>query len=439
MKVSELHLQEIKQFDWDEEKHAFEIDINDSNLFFDNFFDILKKEINNYKFPLIKGLNFWVNDKKQVFNFAYSGAKQYSLLDLEEFRKYEKDIKIGKCNVYNKETIIDFAKKLLKIIKILSLIRKKLPDVLGFDSWVQEIVGIIEDHEKELIKIFNVTKYMTLGVFFDGEITNNKISEKSLPFSITVEVDFSKLIENKVYIKPLDIVKISNKNISINNLDVLDNEIVESLENREFSEEKSLTINFLVLEKLIKEENLNQENIFTETELTDKNKWNTLINEIQILFNLEEEKIHIKNKILFFDPKEEIKSLYESYDLAIKTIFREDGLTEKQLSESLLQKLINKEIKYSQETLDKQIINVKDESIESLGLLKENIIESNDKFDYFTLNINQRIFSNKALNNFTNETTNLNSNVIALNGPPGTGKTTFNIWAIFCSKLKNPG
>jgi hypothetical protein len=451
LKVKEIHLLSDINFEWDSKLFGFRIPLFDPALDYKNFYTLITDKLFYFLKSsklLKKQLTFYANDKYEVFDFNKKNTTPINLLDIESLKPFANTFNFENLNQNNFSNInldipIDIILKALsELLSLMNNLKQIKLAITGMDfTGISQFIGLsiepfIQDYIQEIRNFFTSIQYMSLGIFKD--IKSNSypsLTKKSIPFTIKVELDFSTIVDSFILLKPLDILKISMSNISVSSVNE-DTELILN-ENFNFSEEQHLTVDLIEWEKHLQEKNLHTEDIFYSNNLYDKHKWNYLLNSTQKFFNFDINKAIIENSLLFFEPSEEIKSLYDSYELAIETIFRSDNYTKQRLKNSLLYKLMNLKNISSIENIHFQKEEILLSAYDSLGFLKENIISTHESFDYFGLNINQRIFSNKYLHCFSDNISDSVTNIIALNGPPGTGKTTVLQTAVATDVVQN--
>ena len=415
-----------KFYNWDYNYQGFLFDMNPKKeeIYKNMFFNYLKEiKLLNTK-DLV--LNIYYDIKQKTFSKFKNNSnnKEINILNLSKFDNIDFDYikRIIKDSTpieqYTNKEIFNILENLSVNYNILIKLRLQSEKIFKFISETYNIPSDYYDNFctiffEKIKKIIKIHKNILLRNFYVaiGKYNSNVKNKKSFPFSLNCILDFTNFYDNnKIYMIPKDILKISKPNIFIS-----EKNDDETLLN-EYDTETEQAIDLTLLENIFTKKQLGKEHVFIGDTII-LNKWNELIDEIQKSF-LFSEKYQLNPILIFFEPKKELKALYDAYELAIETI---QNFSPNQkiniFNENLLFKSLNN-FKSSKETEDiqlKELLTQKEPIIS--GLLKENI---NSNGEYYSLNNNQKIFNNKALNFLDDE----ESYIIALNGPPGTGKTT---------------
>lgn len=422
------------QFQWDHTVSGFKFDVNADlvrNSGFKIFFELMSLELGKLK---TEDFNFTVYECEQKYTDYLPNKNNVNIIDfLEQIPEYKEQLRLD--NIFklikNKHSLNNA--DLLKITgqslqdlsynyHVIKEIRLKLTTIIVKKNLKFCIEAKLDKLITKLDSILKPSRYVGLGVY--RHYSNQTISKKAIPFSISCILDLTNFYKHVFYIVPIDIPKISKENISIdliNDTDI-DEALIEQYSDKD-NENTELTINLFKLEKLTK--SFNEENIFVDKKLVDIEKWNSLIDGIIKEFNFVPDDYCLSSNIVFFEPSSDIKVLYEAYVLAVNTVLSVNDFSKKELESSLMYKMLYQKNDLCIESFDAQVHNLNNkDKTEIYGCLKENILPTKDKFDYYSLNVNQKIFTDKSLNHFEDEKSTGLSNVIALNGPPGTGKTT---------------
>lgn len=218
------------------------------------------------------------------------------------------------------------------------------------------------------------------------------------PFLFRISVDYTKINQNQIFISPQNIPSFSLSNIVIN--DEYDDEVNTDM--------------FLITYDNLKEIMLthSKEDVFGKK--FDFKKWNQWINILEKMINerylFNNDDYVIINESWLFTPDAIIDSLLQSYYAVIENV-ENNNLNKFELFSEYISNFENKSIKDDFSILTDQMM-MEDETTFT-GQIK---INRDEKTGLFGLNINQRVFIHCLKNN--------KKKIIALNGPPGTGKTT---------------
>ena len=322
--------------------------------------------------------------------------------------------------------------------------------------------------------ILNHTFFIAVGRFHQKG--NRKAINKAFPVSVHVQVSFSNIHRSEealFYLIPKDTPKVSKPNLSVDSED--EDRIGRSSQGSPYSIENNSTPNALSI-PLIEWQQIVQgdhgyEHVFKEDRIHNTGLWNEIWDKLQGLGgpkglkNGESEvNIGFENALYFFPPEAQIDVLYKSYQTAIKTVQANQGqvaLSLKRLGVSgkdlpanfhcVLQDMTSKKAKNAvpmvslsthdllKENQTEPDCSSHDTMVEQrlfrdqmncFGLLKEQTLGGvGEQADHFGLNTHQRLFCHLALNGDPTGPGKPSSRqgispLIALNGPPGTGKTT---------------
>lgn len=275
-------------------------------------------------------------------------------------------------------------------------INNKIDDQLKLD---------IDNKLKSIFEIFSSQNTYTLGRY-----SRNNDNFSHIPFSIKLNITYN---DNLYIIKPLDLIKISKENLYLP---------YDIETGNKFSPTKNMSINYESMMKIYGDTSY-KNCIDSKNGIINIDKWNEHIDFIISNFNFDYEFILDTNNIHYLPIDINFEQIYKSYCLAINNILKGDI----KIQQSLLYKMIYEDnIQYNEDLIEqKETINLS--HLNFLGYLRMNKTDPDKqtgKYIYFGLNDNQKIFSRKSLYNFCDQKTEGKSNVIALNGPPGTGKTT---------------
>lgn len=439
---SQLH----EQMRWSHEKKYFEIKLTgDINDFLSNNNNIIQKayqEIKNARYNLSIDKLIFKYSKHKKCTVYQDDAFVQTVDIIEDFfhhtpfnnKNEEKKIEIKrklkeqrnfnetvKCNGFNFDSVLNTIKELSILFAvcefILVAISKEINEQETEDPYLNAVVFELKKMLNAIDNVLSTSYYFSLGTYFTE---NNQINVKSYPFMINAVLSFKDICRNSISIKPIDIPKISKENIFIETQDK------EEKINSGYATTSLHAINFSLWENLRKEGKFSKTDIFLQDTINNVEKWNALIDAIVENFNFASNMI-LDDEYKLLEPANEVDVLYKGYLKSIDTVSEMINKGDPAVHSNLLYKMINQKEKINAETLIQQKQSSRNGS-DFYGYLQENIIPSGaDRFDYYGLNLNQRIFTLKSLYNLTHkydDFDNINSNVIALNGPPGTGKTT---------------
>lgn len=391
------------------------------------YFKILYEEIKSTSNKLLSSnLNIVFDPKKKAISYNNTGISINILDKFKELSCYQELIynhlvsqvnlnRLRKNSVFNiPETI-----HVLKELSLYFIVLEKIEKAYVTENEKEETILnslIIFEIKKMLINlgtILNKNFNLVLGVYY----CNNNINSKSCPFLLNIDISFKYFYERIIIFSPKEIPKISKENIFIGQ-----NNEEKLMANYTTNDEH--TIDYNIWESLRREGNFSNIDIFTSGKITNIEKWNLLIDEIIKNFKFSDN-YDLFPQYELIEAAKEIDVLYKGYINSINTLTHLIRKNSNQITNNLLYKLLSQSEKTNTETLEQQKKLLSSEK-DFYGYLKENIIGNKNTFDYYGLNINQRIFAIKSLYNLTHESNDdINkTNVIALNGPPGTGKTT---------------
>lgn len=278
----------------------------------------------------------------------------------------------------------------------ISLLSNKLLENIDLLPESEKIkIEKIKEKLNHHLKVEKILSPYNLSATYEMGIRNK--TEKYSPLLFRLEIDYSQLFKGIIQLNPLDLPRISKSHIDFGNDEDKKNYQVNLMDIKSYNS---------LLEAHDKDDILNND----ERNL----RWNALVHILfSSLSNIEiNEKLTVLEQLWVFDPDENIDILVRNYKLAI------DDLANRKDNETPSLQLFSQFISKPKETLPLNHQNMIENILEQdkttfVGQIKYNKM---DNGQLFGLNINQRIFLD-----YSNRS---NNNIIALNGPPGTGKTT---------------
>lgn len=330
----------------------------------------------------------------------------------------------------------------------------------------------------ELVEsMLNHTLFMAPGRFFRGNAV--EASPTDFPVSLHADVSFAQIHRKEgllFTLTPKDIPKISKPNLSVEE-GLEPDRVVKKLNTQDYytpsdDSTRALTVPLIQWQELVQKK-YQHEHVFSEGVIHDFKKWNELWETLDGLYEInglkegeDRTNIGFDTALYFFPPQPQIDVLYKSYQTAIKTVKKkQEAMKQPQALEliertgrdfskataSLLQNMVDNSSRSPQlpSSLDTYALlkahqKAPDTSphahmvetslfrnqMNCFGLLKEQLLGGEaERADHFGLNTHQRLFCHHALNGtptYPGQPTSRQgiSPLIALNGPPGTGKTT---------------
>ena len=330
----------------------------------------------------------------------------------------------------------------------------------------------------ELVEpMLNHTLFLAPGRFFRGN--GEKALPTDFPVSVHADVSFAKIHKNEdlfFTLTPKDTPKISKPNLSVEE-GLEPDQVVKKLNTEAYynpsdGSTRALTVPLIQWQEKIQNE-YGYERVFKEGLIHDFRKWNGLWETLDGWYELKglkkgEDRTNIgfDTDLYFFPPQSQIDVLYKSYQTAIKTVKKKQEAMETiqslewmettsrdlpNATASLLQRMVAKSptssalihpldtyslLKAHQKAPDTSPhAHMVETSLfrthmNCFGLLKEQLLGGEgEAADHFGLNTHQRLFCHHALNGVPTHPGQPTSRqgispLIALNGPPGTGKTT---------------
>lgn len=315
--------------------------------------------------------------------------------------------------------------KCSKFVEVLEEIIEGSPDQQKWCESLLPLKTILDD-------VLLMENYITVGEYKCDGVA----SDKSYPIVLRCHVSLRHLHQQKILLIPKDIPKVQRNNLFVNATEEQKDE--QEATGKMFAGKSDLSMEMSQFEKMIelfgKDDDSEQKNsgVFHEDVISNTNNWNKVID--FLVGNIKKyEKYTLQPHLIFVSAADEIRCLYDAFKTAVRTVSINPG------QNNLLQNCLNNSIKEPDNTpFDDLSHEVYMAPNDFAGYLKENKIvhaeyfkhtgESfekvkslqNNNFDHFGLNQHQRIFAHHA-----SKMPQVGSeSVIALNGPPGTGKTT---------------
>lgn len=321
------------------------------------------------------------------------------------------------------------------------------------------------------------TVFMAPGRFFRGNEV--KALPTDFPVSLHADASFGQIHKKKdllFTLTPKDTPKISKPNLSVEEGSEQDHVIkqlnTEAYYNPSDDSTRALTVPLTQWQELVQND-YGYERVFQEGVIHDFKKWNRLWATLDGWYDLNGLKkgedltnIGFDTALYFFPPEPQIDVLYKSYQTAIKTVkkkqekmvlgqavelMKNTGRDLPTTTVSLLQNMVanSPESPLIASPLDTHALlkahqkapdtsphakmvetSLFRDNMNCFGLLKEQVLGGEgESADHFGLNTHQRLFCHHALNGTPTHPGQPTSRqgispLIALNGPPGTGKTT---------------
>jgi len=317
---------------------------------------------------------------------------------------------------------------LVKYSEALKIFEKMVEGSPDQQKWCESLLPLKTILDDVLLR----ENYITVGEYKCDGVA----SDKSYPIVLHCHVSLRHLHQQKILLIPKDIPKVQRNNLFVNATEEQKDE--QEATGKTFAGESDLSMEMSQFEKMIelfgKDDDSEQKNsgVFHEDIISNTNNWNKVID--FLVGNIKKyEKYTLQPHLIFVSAADEIRCLYDAFKTAVRTVSKNPG------QNNLLQNCLNNSIEEPDNTpFDDLSHEVYMAPNDFAGYLKENKIvhaeyfkhtgESfekvkslqNNNFDHFGLNQHQRIFAHHA-----SKMSQTNSeNMIALNGPPGTGKTT---------------
>lgn len=373
----------------------------------------------------------------------------------------------------NLMSVIDDVRRLMNelsinyeaITKVVEFFRKQSDDNAVEAALVESATRLLESIEPMLTH----TMFMAPGRF--QNCASSKDLKTAFPVSVHVDISFRDIHKKEHVLfsmKPKDTPKVSKSNLSADEgLD--ENETTKKQNTGHYfnpsNGPRALTVPLIRWQEKV-QNGYGYEWIFENGVVHDFKRWNELWGTLDGWYDLNGIKegedltnIGFDDTLYFFAPEPQIDVLYKSYQLAIKTIQKRQGKIEGAIYnleaegldlppsvKSLLQTIVKahpgklehgalgldvaKMLKCNQvppdisdhETMVRKYLFR--ETPNCLGMLKEQVLSpKGEHADHFGLNTHQRLFCRLAISSDPGAANDI-APLIALNGPPGTGKTT---------------
>lgn len=335
-----------------------------------------------------------------------------------------KNSSVDNLNASNVAQLFQWLVKCSKAVKVLEEIIEGSPDQQKWCESLLPLKTILDD-------VLLMENYITVGEYKCEE----KASDKSYPIVLRCHVSLLHLHHKKILLIPKDIPKVQRNNLFVKATEEQKDE--QEASGKTFAQKSDLSMEMSQFEKMIetfgKDDDSEQKNsaVFHEDFISNTNNWNKAID--FLVRNMRNyQKYTLQPRLIFVSAVDEIRCLYDAFKTAVRTVSKNPG------QNNLLQKCLAANIAVPETTsFDQQAHDVYTSNNDFAGYLKENKIvhaeyfqhnkndflkveSSGADFDHFGLNQHQRIFAHHA----SKMPQNGSENVIALNGPPGTGKTT---------------
>lgn len=256
--------------------------------------------------------------------------------------------------------------------------------------------------------IINKYKFLSIGRFkTDGSNLNNK----SFPFMLPCNLSFELISDNKILVKPKDIVRISKLNLFLDaNSQVLDTY------SKFYASSVDNTIYFSAYNALFESGKVSKELIFQQDKLVNTNLWDYLINFYIDNFSRTSDYEEV-DSLLFFNPDESISELVAGYELVFKTIHSYDK-KERIADRSVLFHILSDAVKRIDTDFTKEltVLNSPNKTNTSYkGILPTQVKQ---------LDIYQRNFIYKVINLLDEKVSPTTYPLITLNAPSTTDKSS---------------
>lgn len=342
-------------------------------------------------------------------------------------KQFEDSINNSSVDNLNSSNVAQMFQWLVKCSKAIKVLEEIIEGTLDQQKWCESLLPL----KTILDDVLLMENYITVGEYR----CNDKASDKSYPIVLRCHVSLMHLHHKKLLLIPKDIPKVQRNNLFVTATEEQKDE--QEAMGKTFAEESDLSMEMAQFEKMIeifgKDDDLEQKNsaVFHEDFISNTTNWNKVIDFLVGNIN-DYQKYTLQPHLIFVSATDEIRCLYDAFKTAVHTVSKNPG------QNNLLQKCLAASIAVPDTTsFDQQAHDVYMSNNDFAGYLKENKIvhteyfqhnkndflkvkSSGADFDHFGLNQHQRIFAHHA----SKMPQTGSENVIALNGPPGTGKTT---------------
>lgn len=335
-----------------------------------------------------------------------------------------KNSSVDNLELSNVSQMFQWLVKCSKAVKVLEGMIEGSPDQQKWCESLLPLKTILDD-------VLLMETYITVGEYR----CNDKASDKSYPIVLRCHVSLMHLHHKKLLLIPKDIPKVQRNNLFV--IATQEQKDEQEAMGKTFAQESDLSMEMAQFEKMIetfgKDDDSEQKSsaVFHEDVIASTTNWNKVIDFLVGNIN-NYQKYTLQPHLIFVSATDEIRCLYDAFKTAVHTVSKNPA------QDNLLKKCLNDSVKNPDTTsFDQQAQDTYTANNDFAGYLKENKIvhteyfkhngetfglvkSSGVDFDHFGLNQHQRIFAHHA----SQMSQTGSENIIALNGPPGTGKTT---------------
>ena len=358
-----------------------------------------------------------------LFSLASKGAEKSS----SQTKQLEDSIKNSSVDNLNSSKVAEMFQWLVKCSKAIKVLEEIIEGSPDQQKWCESLLPL----KTILDDLLLMENYITVGEYK----CEGKASDKSYPIVLRCHVSLMHLQHKKLLLIPKDIPKVQRNNLFVKATEEQKDE--QEASGKIFAQESDLSMEMSQFEKMIetfgKDDDSEQKNsaVFHEDFISNTTNWNKVIDFLVENVN-DYQNYTLQPHLIFVSASDEIRCLYDAFKTAVHTVSKNPGQS------NLLKKCLDDSIAPPDATtFDQQVDEVYTANNDFAGYLKENKIvhteyfqhNGNDfikvkslggDFDHFGLNQHQRIFAHHA----SKMSQAGSESVIALNGPPGTGKTT---------------